>query len=81
MPRRPTTNRWLRPSPMNRYSRYPIVIADPHIGLLRINGMLRTENVIGFLGALQTTLPVDVRTDDRGRIMITGATTDDLPGS
>jgi transmembrane sensor len=55
---------------MNRYAKEPIVVADPRIAGLRINGMFRTANTIGFIGALQITLPVEARTDDRGRILI-----------
>lgn len=54
---------------MNQYSRLKIVI-DPAVAGMRINGMFRTGNQTGFAGALQTTLPVDVRTDDQGRILV-----------
>jgi transmembrane sensor len=57
---------------MNRYARAKIVVADPAIADLRINGMFRAGNQTGFAGALQTTLPVEVRSDDRGQIVVTG---------
>jgi transmembrane sensor len=57
---------------MNRYARAKIIVADPAIAGLRINGMFRAGNQTGFAGALQATLPVEVRSDDRGQIVVTG---------
>jgi transmembrane sensor len=57
---------------MNRYARTKIVVADPAIAGLRINGMFRAGNQTGFAGALQTTLPVEVRRDDQDQIVVTG---------
>jgi transmembrane sensor len=55
---------------MNRYAKAQIVIADPALGDLRINGMFRAGNQTGFVGALQTTLPVEVHADDQGRLLV-----------
>ncbi|WP_184721660.1 FecR domain-containing protein [Caulobacter sp.] len=55
---------------MNRYSRLKIVVG-PAVANLRINGMFRAGNQTGFVGALQTTLPVDVRSDERGQLFVT----------
>lgn len=55
---------------MNRYSRLKIVV-DPAVANLRINGMFRAGNQTGFVGALQTTMPVDVRSDERGQLFVT----------
>lgn len=54
---------------MNRYARAEIVV-DPAVAAMRINGMFRTSNQIGFVAALQTTLPVEAHNDDRGRIVV-----------
>ncbi|WP_395443268.1 FecR family protein [Caulobacter sp. UC70_42] len=55
---------------MNRYSRLKIVV-DPAVANLRINGMFRAGNQTGFVGALQTTMPVDARSDERGKLFVT----------
>lgn len=54
---------------MNQYSRLKIVI-DPAVADMRINGMFRAGNQNGFAAALKATLPVDVRTNDRGQILV-----------
>lgn len=54
---------------MNAYSRLKIVI-DPDVADMRINGMFRAGNQNGFAAALKATLPVDVRTNDRGQILV-----------
>lgn len=54
---------------MNRYSHLKIVI-DPDVADLRINGMFRTSNQAGFIEALEITLPVAVRNDNHGRILV-----------
>lgn len=56
---------------MNRYSRAEIVV-DAAAAQLRINGMFRTSNQAGFLEALELALPVKVRRDDQGRILVAG---------
>jgi transmembrane sensor len=66
-------------SEMNQYSRAKIVV-DPSVANLRINGMFRTGNQTGFAGALQTTLPVEVRTDDQGRILVSKRAEAAAPG-
>lgn len=55
---------------MNRYAHHPIVLTDPALAGLRVNGMFRTDNQTGFVAALQATLPIDARTDDQGRILL-----------
>lgn len=55
---------------MNRYSRLKIVV-DPAVANLRIDGMFRAGNQTGFVGALQTTMPVEVRSDERGQLFVT----------
>ncbi|PZU01035.1 MAG: hypothetical protein DI624_01770 [Brevundimonas sp.] len=54
---------------MNTYSRLKIVI-HPEVADMRINGMFRAGNQNGFAAALKATLPVDVRTSDRGQILV-----------
>ena len=54
---------------MNQYSQAPIVV-DPAVADLRINGMFRTGNQAGFFEALQIALPVRVRSDARGQIVV-----------
>lgn len=54
---------------MNQYSQRKIVV-DPSAADLRINGMFRTDNHAGFLEALEVALPVETRTDEQGRIII-----------
>ncbi|WP_168193684.1 FecR domain-containing protein [Caulobacter sp. FWC26] len=55
---------------MNQYSRLKIVV-DPAIADLKINGMFRAGNQTGFVGALQTTMPVEVRPDEHGQLLVT----------
>jgi transmembrane sensor len=55
---------------MNRYSSTRLVVADASIAGLRINGMFHAGNQMGFVGALQATLPIEARTDDQGRILL-----------
>lgn len=55
---------------MNQYSRLKIVV-DPAVADLKINGMFRAGNQTGFVGALQTTMPVDVRPDEHGQLLVT----------
>lgn len=55
---------------MNQYSRLKIVV-DPAVANLKINGMFRAGNQTGFVGALQTTMPVDVRPDEHGQLLVT----------
>jgi transmembrane sensor len=55
---------------MNRYAQNRIVLTDPALGALRVNGMFRTDNQTGFVAALQATLPIDARTDDQGRVLL-----------
>lgn len=55
---------------MNQYSRLKIVV-DPAVANLKINGMFRAGNQTGFVGALQTTMPVEVRPDDHGQLLVT----------
>lgn len=56
---------------MNQYSRTKIVV-DPAVAGLRLNGMFRTSNQAGFLEALEVALPVKVREDGHGRILVSG---------
>jgi transmembrane sensor len=66
---------------MNRYSASKIVIVDPTIANLRINGMFRAGNQTGFVGALQTTLPVEVHSDDQGQIVVSSRSRGGEPAS
>src|SRR3546814_19974483 len=54
---------------MNHYSSRKITV-DPVVADFRINGLFRTDNLDGFLEALEMTLPVAVRTDTQGGIKI-----------
>lgn len=55
---------------MNQYSRVKIVI-DPAVANLKINGMFRAGNQTGFVVALQSTMPVEVRPDEHGQLLVT----------
>jgi transmembrane sensor len=53
---------------INRYVEPEIVVADAELGALRINGMFRTGQTAGFLGAIAGYYPVESRRGDDGRI-------------
>jgi transmembrane sensor len=55
---------------MNRYSSQEIVIGDPNLARYRVNGMFRSGNQDGFVGALTSYYPIDAHRDDRGRIVL-----------
>ncbi len=46
------------------------IIVDPSVANLRINGMFRVSDQAAFIEALKLTLPVDVRTDAKGQIIV-----------
>ena len=54
---------------MNQYARMKIEVA-PAVAGLKVSGMFRTGNQTGFAGALQTVLPVEVRTGEKGQILV-----------
>lgn len=56
---------------MNKYSAEQIVLGDPTLGELRINGMFRAGNQDGFASALADYYPLDTRRDAQGRIVLT----------
>jgi transmembrane sensor len=47
------------------------IIVEPAVANLRINGMFRVSDTAAFIAALEMALPVDVRADARGRLVIT----------
>lgn len=55
---------------MNRHADARMFVA-PDVADLRINGMFRISNQAGFVAALEATLPVDVRRDAQGRLVVT----------
>lgn len=57
---------------MNQYSRHVKIVVDPSVGGLRINGMFRTSNQLGFAEALEAILPVEALRNNDGSILITG---------
>lgn len=61
---------------MNRYSRLKIIV-DPAVADLRINGMFRVSNQARFIEALKIALPVDVRSNKEGRLVVSRRPTAD----
>lgn len=55
---------------MNRYSSQEIVVGDPSLARYRVNGMFRSGNQDGFVGALTSYFPIDTHQDSRGRIVL-----------
>ena len=55
---------------MNRESSREIVIGDPSLAEYRVNGMFRSGNQDGFVGAVTAYYPIDARKDDQGRIVL-----------
>jgi len=55
---------------MNRYSSQQIVVGDPGLARYRINGMFRSGNQEGFVGAVTSYYPIDARNDAHGRIVL-----------
>jgi transmembrane sensor len=55
---------------MNRYSAQEIVVGDSSLARYRINGMFRSGNQDGFVGAVTTYYPIDAHRDDQGRIVL-----------
>lgn len=54
---------------VNRYADVKILV-DPDVANLRINGMFRVSDQTAFVEALKSTLPVDVRKDAQGRLVV-----------
>jgi transmembrane sensor len=57
-------------SEMNKYSAEQILLDDPSLGELRINGMFRAGNQDGFASALTDYYPLQTRRDAQGRIVL-----------
>ncbi len=55
---------------VGRYTRARIVLAGPDVGALHISGRFRTDDVSGFLQALQAALPVRVTRPAPGLVYI-----------
>lgn len=55
---------------VGRYTRTRIVLRGPDVGALRISGRFRTDDLPGFLRALQTALPVKVSHPQPGLVYI-----------
>lgn len=60
---------------MNRYSETKLVVADPRLNRFRINGMFRTGSQTSFVGALEAYFPIEARTDEEKRILLSGRVT------
>jgi transmembrane sensor len=58
---------------INRYGGLKIVV-DPSVANLRINGMFRISDEAAFVEALKMALPVDVRPDGQGRLIVSRQT-------
>ncbi len=57
---------------INRYSAQQIVISDPAIADLRVTGTVSAGNITSWLKSLEKSLPVQVTTDDRGALQLSG---------
>lgn len=55
---------------IGRYTDARLVITDRRVAAMRFGGRFRTDDLNGFLAALQAALPVNVRTDATGAIYI-----------
>ncbi|MBS0389292.1 MAG: FecR domain-containing protein, partial [Proteobacteria bacterium] len=55
---------------IGRYTDARLVITDRRVAAMRFGGRFRTDDLNGFLAALQAALPVSVRTDATGAIYI-----------
>jgi transmembrane sensor len=55
---------------VNRYSRTKIVLADPALAALRISGVFRTGQTAGFVAALETRFPLQIRETDASQIVL-----------
>jgi len=55
---------------VNRYSRTKIVLADPALASLRISGVFRTGQITGFVAALETRFPLQIRRQSDHTIML-----------
>lgn len=58
---------------MNRYSSQQIVVGDSSLARYRINGMFRSGDQEGFVGALTTYYPIIAQRDAQGHIVLRGA--------
>lgn len=57
---------------VNRYTRAPIILADPRLEEFRISGLYRTGRPEGFLDAVSAVLPAGIVRDD-GQILLVWA--------
>lgn len=55
---------------INRYIEAPILVTDPQMVALRVNGMFRTGQTAGFLSAIQAYYPIDAVRQPDGRIFL-----------
>jgi transmembrane sensor len=56
---------------MNRYTPSPILIGDPSLDDIRVNGMFLTTQPMSFVGAITTYFPVDARSTAAGATVLT----------
>lgn len=54
---------------INRYADLKMIV-DPAVAQLRISGMFRASDQDDFIEALKLTVPVDVKRDDEGRLVV-----------
>jgi transmembrane sensor len=59
---------------MNQYSPHQKIVVDRDVAGIQISGMFRTNDPAGFAEALAATLPVQVRHENDGRIVISKST-------
>lgn len=57
----------------NRYNETKIVIQDPHVATLRVNGKFRADNFSAFIRLLEDGFPINARAGD-GKIVLTERT-------
>jgi len=55
---------------ISRYTDARLVITDQRVAAMRFGGRFRTDDLNGFLAALQAALPINVRTDASGTVYI-----------
>ncbi|MNN22317.1 hypothetical protein D3C81_1356700 [compost metagenome] len=55
---------------INRYLQTPVLLADEHVGAIRIGGIFNTSNVKGLVRSLPEVLPVYLTQNDQGNLLI-----------
>ncbi|WP_448681086.1 FecR family protein [Pseudomonas nicosulfuronedens] len=55
---------------INRYLRQPVFLDDATVAAMRIGGIYRTDDLQALVDSLPRVLPLDLRKDDQGRIVL-----------